>query len=332
MVDDYLRTFKDMFFDVEECEPVKKTIDQVGAVLSSIITRYGEIENEISYGISRQDDFVDTVICLFVRKIMEQLDAINVLYSVGLFTQAQIILRSLIENIISMKFILKEDTKKRAAAYLLEHHYQEIELGDEQFSENSNYRNMALENGREKQFNDGYEQYKKKKAAFERIIKSKEVFQQVDNDRKAKLKQKQRNNKKKRIYIQWYEVCSNVSSFYGLMKETGYEQYYRGIYGGLSFETHALNSTMDMRVDENGISFKYIRNPVGGSSTFSLACAFSMAGLGALYEYLNDGEEEKREFREFFRVFQENRDIVIHYLDKIKDSQSSKEDKENIEL
>lgn len=234
MVDDYLRTFKGMFFDVEEYEPVKSTIEQVGAVLSSIITRYGEIENEISYGTSRQDDFVDTVICLFVRKIMEQLDAINVLYSVGLFTQAQIILRSLIENIISMKFILKEDTKKRAAAYLLEHHYQEIELGDEQFSENSNYRNMALENGREKQFNCGYERYKKKKAAFERIIKSKEVFQQVDNDRKAKLKQKQRNNKKKRIYIQWYEVCSNVSSFYGLMKETGYEQYYRGIYGGLS--------------------------------------------------------------------------------------------------
>lgn len=332
MVDDYLRTFKGMFFDVEEYEPVKSTIEQVGAVLSSIITRYGEIENEISYGTSRQDDFVDTVICLFVRKIMEQLDAINVLYSVGLFTQAQIILRSLIENIISMKFILKEDTKKRAAAYLLEHHYQEIELGDEQFSENSNYRNMALENGREKQFNDGYERYKKKKAAFERIIKSKEVFQQVDNDRKAKLKQKQRNNKKKRIYIQWYEVCSNVSSFYGLMKETGYEQYYRGIYGGLSFETHALNSTMDMSVDENGISLKYIRNPVGGSSTFSLACAFSMAGLGALYEYLNDEEEEKREFREFFRVFQEKRDIVIHNLDMIKDAQSSKEDQENIEL
>lgn len=332
MVDDYLRKFKGMFFDVEEYEPVKSTIEQVGVVLSSIITRYGEIENEISYGTSRQDDFVDTVICLFVRKIMEQLDAINVLYSVGLFTQAQIILRSLIENIISMKFILKEDTKKRAAAYLLEHHYQEIELGDEQFSENSNYRNMALENGREKQFNDGYERYKKKKAAFKRIIKSKEVFQQVDNDRKAKLKQKQRNNKKKRIYIQWYEVCSNVSSFYGLMKETGYEQYYRGIYGGLSFETHALNSTMDMSVDENGISLKYIRNPVGGSSTFSLACAFSMAGLGALYEYLNDGEEEKREFREFFRVFQEKRDIVIHNLDMIKDAQSSKEDQENIEL
>ena len=119
MIDDYLNTFDGIFFNVEKYEPVKLAIDQVGAVLSSIITRYGEIENEISCGTSRQDDFIDTVICLFVRKIMEQLDAINVLYSVGSFTQAQVILRALIENIVSMEFILKTDTKKRAAAYSL---------------------------------------------------------------------------------------------------------------------------------------------------------------------------------------------------------------------
>jgi len=51
--------------------------------------------------------------------IMEQLDSINVLYSVSLFEPAQIILRSLIENIVGLEFILKEDTKKRAAAYYL---------------------------------------------------------------------------------------------------------------------------------------------------------------------------------------------------------------------
>ena len=92
MVDDYLRKFKGMFFDVEEYEPVKSTIEQVGVVLSSIITRYGEIENEISYGTYRQDEFVDTVICLFVRKIMELLVANIVLFSLGLFTQSKIIL------------------------------------------------------------------------------------------------------------------------------------------------------------------------------------------------------------------------------------------------
>lgn len=321
MIDDYLRTFDSMFFDVEKHELVKRIIDQVGSVLSSIITKYGEIQNEISYGISRNDDFTDTVICLFIRKIMEQLDAINVLYSVGSFTQAQVILRSMIENIISLKFILKEDTKKRAAAYYLEHHYKEMELGKKYFEKNSKYRKWAIKNNKEK-FNRDYEDYKKKKNAFERIINSNEIFQQVDQDRKEKIEQKKKMGKNKG-YIQWYEVCSSISSFYGLMKETGYEKYYQGIYGGLSFETHALNSTMDMSINENGISLKYIRNPVEGSSTFELTCTFSISTLIELYKYIKDGAEEKEEFKKFFIDFQKQRDIVIQNLDKIKNSKNN---------
>lgn len=59
---------------------------------------------------------------------------------------------------------------------------------------------------------------------------------------------------------------------------------------------------------------------MGGSSTFSLVCTFAMGGLKDLYEYLNDGEEEKQEFREFFRVFQKEQDKAIHNLDMIKDA------------
>lgn len=69
MVDDYLRTFEGMFFDVEKHEPVKLAIDQVGAVLSSIITRYGEIENEISCGTSRQDDLLIQLFAYLLEKL-----------------------------------------------------------------------------------------------------------------------------------------------------------------------------------------------------------------------------------------------------------------------
>ena len=118
----YIKIFKDLFFNIDENESVKSTIEKVNYLLSSIIIKYGEIENEIAYGISRQDDFIDIVMCLFIRKIMEQLDAINVLFSVSSFNQAQILLRSLIENTVSLEFVLKEETEKRAAAYFLEHH------------------------------------------------------------------------------------------------------------------------------------------------------------------------------------------------------------------
>ena len=96
MTDHYLDIFPNLFCDVKKCDEVKSIITQIDDVFSSIITRYGELENEIAFDVSGQDDFTDIVICLFIRKIMEQLDAINVLYSVGSSTPAQILLRSLI--------------------------------------------------------------------------------------------------------------------------------------------------------------------------------------------------------------------------------------------
>lgn len=322
MDDNYLKIFKELFFNIEENEDVKEIIEQSSWVLASIITKFGELQNEISYGTSRQHDFVDTVICLFIRKIMEQLDAINVLFSVGSLTQAQIILRALIENIITLKFILKEDTEKRAASYYLEHHYQEIELGVRYFNKNSKYEKLILAQMGEEQFNSDCQKYRKKKEAFQRIIKSKEIFQKVDEARNKKVNEKKKK-KNKKVYVQWYEVCSNVSNFYQLMKETGYEKYYQGIYGGLSNETHALNSAMGMSVDENGICLKRIRNLEEGSSTLSIACTFSVSVLNEIYNYLNDGEDERKEFEIFFLDFQKKRDIACQNLDMIKSSQNN---------
>ena len=118
MQNSYLKVFDNLFFDVEKNDKVKKIIEQASCVLDSVITRFGEIENEMTMGTSRIDDFVDTVIVLFIRKIMEQLDSINVLYSVSLFEPAQIILRSLIENIVGLEFILKDDTQKPSSCLL----------------------------------------------------------------------------------------------------------------------------------------------------------------------------------------------------------------------
>lgn len=112
MQNSYLKIFDNFFFNVEEHDDIKGTIEQTSSVLESVIIRFGELQNEMTTGTSRIDKFVDVVIILFIRKIMEQLDAINVLYSVGLFKPAEIILRSLIENIVGLEFILKDHTKK----------------------------------------------------------------------------------------------------------------------------------------------------------------------------------------------------------------------------
>ena len=77
MEDDYLKLFGNMFYNIKEDQDNKKIIEEASEVLASIIIKYGELINEITARTSAQDEFVDTVICLFLRKIMEQPDALN---------------------------------------------------------------------------------------------------------------------------------------------------------------------------------------------------------------------------------------------------------------
>lgn len=319
MTDNYLYIFNDLFFNIENNKNIKLIIEQASEVLADIITKFGEIENELTFSGTEENDFVDIVVCLFIRKIMGQLDAINVLFSVALFDQAKVVLRSLLENIVSLEFILKEDTDKRAAAYFLEHHYKEIELGEKCFKENSKYAKQIIKNKGKEKFEIDKNRYKKKVDAFKHLISSKKLFSVVNEERQNKLNTMAKNRRNRKP-IQWYEVCSEISTFRGLMKETGYEKYYEGIYGSLSFETHALNSTMDIIVKEDGMFLKMLRNPEEGSSILSFVCSFSLSLLVKIYGYLNDGIEEKIEFKNFFEEFAIKRDIVCENLDKIKTS------------
>lgn len=227
MQDTYLKIFDNLFLNIDENEDVKEIIEQASFVLDMVITKLGEVQNEMIAGTSRQDDFVDTVIIAFVRKIMEQLDAINVLYSHCSFEQAQVILRSMIENVISLEFILKEDTSKRAAAYYLEHHYQELDKSKEYFTAESELEKQTIEYKGQEEYDNVCSKLGKKKQALKRIIEKNFLFQEVDSDRSKKIDDKKKENIKRhqeyrKVYIQWYEVCSNISSFKKMMKEVGY--------------------------------------------------------------------------------------------------------------
>ena len=324
MNSNYLNIFDNLFYDLDRNYDIKEIYEQASDVLEAVITKLGEVANEMLVGTSKKDDFVDTVIILFVRKIMEQLDAINILYSVALLDPAQIILRSLFENTVNLKFILQEDTEKRAAAYYLDRHYQDVDKGCVFFDEKSDVvRAILLQKGKE-ELDSCREKIKKKTQALDRVIHSKDVFIEVDTVRRSKLHEKKKKGNRK-AYIQWYETCSDITSFYGLMKAVGYKKYYDSIYGGLSLEAHALNTIMGMTVDDSGFIWKWIRNPEGARDTFELACTLSIGALHQIYRYIGDGDSEKAEFRDFFSDFQKKRDIVGHNFDMIPNVSSRKE-------
>lgn len=124
---------------------------------------------------------------------------------------------------------------------------------------------------------------------------------------------------KKKSYIHWYEICSNASNFRELMEAVGLQkEYYRGIYGGLSFEAHAQNSAMALTFsDEDEFQLKKIRTPFGAANVLSLTSSFSLSGLMKIYEYLHDGKDEKDEFRSFYAAYHSKEDSILKILDII---------------
>lgn len=222
---DYMNIFPEQFFDVDKPEnkTVKDIVAQVDIVISSLVVKLGEIENEIDYlnegkaqdELDNDADRTRLVIMSFVRKIMEQMDAINILYSKCSFTQAEIILRSMVENVVALEFILKEDTDLRAAAYFLEHHFQEQDKAEEFLGDDSVLKGAIPE----EEFEKAKEDWNKKEIALNNLISKNALFGQVDAKRHAAIAG--RRSKK----YNWYEI-GGYHSFRELMEAVGLDKYF----------------------------------------------------------------------------------------------------------
>lgn len=311
---DYLKIFDEIFFNIDDNCKVKNIIFHVNVIFSTLIYKFGEVDNELAYkdndDIGKEHGYTHIVVLQFIRKIMEQIDAINVLYSKCIFTQSDLILRSLVENVVSLEFILKENTDFRAAAYFLQHHYEEITLGHD-IEEGK--RGIDIKNHiSEEEYNNLKMDLDKKEKKFRHLIDNNPLFTRVDQAREKHI-----NNDRRKRAGKWYS-WDGPENFKELMHEVELEKYYTGIYGTLSFETHALNTTMSMKFNDDG-SFTpdYIRSPIGGGNTFSLTCTFALSALRNIYTYLGDGVEEKMEFVAFYQEFREKQAIIEKRLGMI---------------
>lgn len=306
---DYMKIFTDVFYDVEKDEEMNNVIKDSCNLIGSVIFKYGEIINEMRYKQPEDEWVVDTVIMLYIRKIIEHLDAINILIEKCAFTQATIILRTLLESTVGLKFILKEDTEKRAAAYYLYHHYEEIgKMKD--FDENTNIGKILKKNMGEESFNLIARKCKDKKEAFERLLQSKSLFAEIEKTRKKKIKQKKQHSPQKKPYVYWYELCSPVTSFKGMMISVGWGDYYEAVYGGMSMEVHSYNAVMEMLPADDGLHMKLVRNPLKGLNVIEYTGLFAFSVLMDIYEYLKDGKDEKEEFEEYYIEYVEARDNI----------------------
>ncbi len=284
MDEKYINIFDELFLNIEKYPQLKELINDINGVLSNLIIKYGEIVNELTTNDDR---------C---------------------FSQAEIILRTLLETTVSIKFILKEDTELRAASYFLYHHYEEMDKIE--YFRSDNDKGQMIKNiiGDEK-FNEVAIKVNKKKDALQRLINKNATFKKVDDLRKKKIEDEQNKNRRKlKVNVQWYEIVSKYKSFRQLMRYIGLDKYYESLYGGLSLEVHGYNAANSMIIKDDGSYMEQIRSPKNGVNTFNLTCVFSISVLKDIYTYLEDGDEEKQEFKDYYLKYKEISDNVIERL------------------
>ncbi|MEO2631104.1 DUF5677 domain-containing protein, partial [Blautia wexlerae] len=137
----------------------------------------------------------------------------------------------------------------------------------------------------------------------------------IESKRKYWKKKKRKNINK--IHIQWYEIGTNVQNFREMMRETGHEKYYEGIYGGLSYEIHALNAARAIQAVADGLYLQRIRNPQNGGNIFAFVCDFSLIALDKVYKYLDDDEAKRAEFKRYVMDCQKKKVHIIATMDQI---------------
>src|SRR6267154_806701 len=99
---------------------------QLGVVLGQLASGLEEVAN---FGSILFKQFVDVesdkrhriVFVMLLRHYLELLDAVSILVRQSSIDPSKLILRSMLENFFSLKYILERDTELRASSFLITH-------------------------------------------------------------------------------------------------------------------------------------------------------------------------------------------------------------------
>jgi len=202
------------------------------------IVNYGTYILKIDYELKRdgKDNFVPTA---FLRNCLELADGISILVKSSSIDPSKILLRTLLENSLSLIFMIRENEKTRAHCYLVWKAHNEIKLCKKFIDE-------------EQISKDFVKQLKKENQDFEldnirdikgilKTIEAKNTllklpfYKEVDEEY-------QKSKKKGKNYIRnWYSLYDGPLNFELLSKELNSTLHYHFNYKKYSENVHAVN-------------------------------------------------------------------------------------------
>ena len=181
----------------------------------------------------------DLVPIMLYRNILDIGDSIASLLRMEASSTAQILLRSLFETLLSLKFVLYENRihQDRARAYLAGTYiqrYRDYLRYDPSTEQGKAFQATLDKDSRLADANFPQQNFAAERQIMEAILTRPEYLPYWEEYQKIKTHPKRR-------YKKWYQLCSSAASLDKLAEEVGELSHYSLVYSSLSEKTHGEN-------------------------------------------------------------------------------------------
>lgn len=234
------------------------------------------LDKTIDYGVQIFDwqveenkGYKENIVCqTFFKNILEIGDGISILLQKSSVENAKILLRSLVENIFQLEYLLASDSKNRALAYIAATFHSEIKFYSRM--DTSTDMGIAFRRSLEKDrifkvipFKEPKDDPKKTREDFLRFLTYPD-FVEIEKEYQNTL-QKGKSNPP------WYSLWNGPSNIEQLAEHLNLHAFYHILYRAFSESVHSSNIIKNSLTDfEDGPMLGGIRNPENADMIASL--------------------------------------------------------------
>jgi hypothetical protein len=251
--------------------------------------------------------YKENIVCqTFFKNILEIGDGISILITKSSIDNAKILLRSLVENLFYLEYLLENESKNRALAYLVTTFHSEIKFNskiDKNSSEGQNFRNVVLKDKtyQNTPFLEPRIQPERKGNGFT------EIFNYPDF---KKGEQEYQRTAAKKSNPSWYSLYDGPFNIEQLASHLNQHALYEILYRNLSENVHSSNIIKYSLANfEQGPGLSSMRNPENADMIASLTLVCLEMAYGnfvdkRILSKATDYEEWQRGFsKDFDKLF-----------------------------
>jgi hypothetical protein len=225
------------------------------------------------------------------RHVLEMTDAVRLLISEGATHPAKLQLRSALEALLGIKYIVEGSLERRAHAFIVCHLHKKrknYRRFDPDTQMGAEFKSAFDEAGFEFPPVDEVADWEERRESINEIIE-KEQFDKAEQEY-------QRLRDRGSGAIDWYELNNGPSSIEKLAQEVGMDGYYQLFYRHWSAYSHASNLLQSglLRGEKNQY-LAALRTPERPSTTYLMSSTLALQAIRVIVDYFLPGKKRRME-------------------------------------